>query len=252
MSLAFWKNLGKNKVKDAGRALQGAIVSWDPEGATEAEIATMEEQFDSVNKQFAEAKQAWQKEQGEADEIQATYNQRVAAAERLAAQVEAGGKGSKAAEEGLELLLTELEDMQEDVAIEAEEAEDAKLLMDDLQETVQMYADKLKTARRDLKKAANQMERAEAQAQRAEARADRAAVEAGLKDASNGLGTALEAMNRKAADAKADADAANHKAKLLGKSDATENDAVAAALAAVSGEDAPATSAVDRLAALRK
>jgi len=59
-------------------------------------------------------------------------------------------------------------------------------------------------------------------------------------------------MNKQAEEAKANADAATRKADLLGPSKVEENDAVAAAMAAVSGEAAPKASAKDRLAALRK
>ncbi len=252
MGLSFLKHFGKGKVAEAGQALQDAIVSWDPEGATEAAIAEMEENFDNVNKEFSVVKQQWQKEEGEAVAIQATYNQRLAAAEHLQAQVEAGGAGSKKAEEGLMQLLEALEDMAEDVQIEQQEAEDAKLLMDDLQLTVNMYAEKLKTARRDTKKLQNSLKRAQAKEERAEAQADRAAKAAGLRNSASGLGSALESMQRQADEANANADASVRKSELLGPTSAEDNDAVAAAMAAVSGEAGPATSVSDRLAALRK
>jgi hypothetical protein len=59
-------------------------------------------------------------------------------------------------------------------------------------------------------------------------------------------------MNRQAQEAQAGADAAKRKADLLSTSAVEENDAVAAAMAAVSGEAPKATSAKDRLAALRR
>lgn len=248
----FLKHFGKGKLENAAVSLQDAIVSWDPEGATEAAISQMEENFDNVNREFSKVKQEWQKEQREADEIVALYNQRLAAAEHLQTQVEAGGTGSKKAEEGLVTLLATLEDMQEDVEIEQQEAADAKALMDDLQKTVDMYADKLKNARRDMKKAANTMARAKRQEERAQETARRASEAAGLSKSAGGLSSALESMQRQADEAKANADAANRKAELLGPSKAEDNDAVAAAMAAVSGEDAAPTSIADRLAALKK
>ena len=252
MGLRFWKNMAKNKVAEAGRGLQDAIIAFDPEVATEAAIGEMEDNFDGINREFSKVKQEWQREESEAVAIQATYDQRLAAAEHLSAQVEAGGTGSKKAEEGLNQLLVALEGMAEDVEIERQEAEDAKLLMDDLQETVDMYASKLKTARRDMKKAANSMARAKVQEDRAEKTAQRAAQAAGLRSNAGGLSSALESMQRQADDATANADAAKRKAALLGPTKAEDNDAVAAAMAAVSGEEAAPTSAVDRLAALRK
>jgi chromosome segregation ATPase len=252
MGFGFWKNLGKNKVADAGRALQDAIVRFDPEGASEAAIAEMEENFDKINIEFSRAKQEWQREQREADEIVETYNKRLAAAELLQGQVEAGGTGSRNAERGLTELLEALEDMAGDVEIEQQEAEDAKLLMDDLQETVNLYADKLKTSRRDMKKAANSLERAQAKEQRAKAQADRAAEMAGIRNSATGLSSALESLNRQAEDANAKADASVRKSELLGTAKVEENSAVADALATVSGEDTSPKTAADRLAALKR
>jgi len=252
MGLAFWKHFGKGKVQDAARGLQDAIVRFDPEGATDAAIAEMEENFDKLNIEFSRVKQEYQKEQREADEIVATYNKRLAAAELLSGQVEAGGSGVRAKETGLAELLTSLEDMAEDVELEQQEAEDVKLLMEDLQLTVNMYADKLKNARRDMKKASNSLARAQAKDKRATAQADRQAELAGLKNSASGLGSALESMNRQADEANASADASLRKADLLGGTKAEDNDAVAAALAAVSGDEPAPTSLNDRLAALKK
>jgi chromosome segregation ATPase len=248
----FLKHFGKGKIEGAASSLQDAIVGWDPEGATEAAISQMEENFDNINREFSKVKQDWHKEQLEADTIVALYNQRLAAAEHLQCQVTAGGSGSKKAEAGLVTLLGSLEEMQADVEIEKSEAVDAKSLMNELQQTVDMYAEKLKNSRRDIKKASNTMARAKRQEERAEATAQRAAEAAGISKSANGLGSALESMQRQANEASANADAANRKAQLLGPTVAEDNDAVKAAMAAVSGESAGPTSIADRLAALKQ
>jgi chromosome segregation ATPase len=142
--------------------------------------------------------------------------------------------------------------MTPDVDREKEEAADAKEIMDELDATVVMYADKLKTARSQMKSATRNMEKAKRSEERAEMRADRAAVAAGLKANVGGLSSALESMNRQASNAQAKADAADRKAKLLGPTKLEENDAIAAAMAAVSGDTPAPTSAKDRLAALKR
>ena len=81
----FLKNYGKTKIMDGVQGLNDAIVSWDPEGATEAAIAEMEENFDEINKQYSQAKSVWEKEDREAREIVAVRDQRMAAAEALSA-----------------------------------------------------------------------------------------------------------------------------------------------------------------------
>ena len=247
----FLKHYGKGKIQQGIASLNDAIVSFDPEGATEAAIQEMEENFDNINKEFSKAKQEWAREQGEADEIVKLQSQRMAAAEHLSGQLEADPDNAQL-NDALNQLLDALEEMSDDIDREVEEAVDAKEVMDELDATVKMYADKLKSARSDMKKAANTMEKAKRQEERAKEQADRAAQAAGLKSSVGGLSSALESMNRQAQDAQANADAAKRKASLLSKTEVEENDAVAAAMAAVSGEAPKATSAKDRLAALRK
>ena len=251
MFARFLKNYGKGKLMDAAQGLNDAIVSWDPEGATEAAIAEMEENFDEINKQYSQAKSVWQKEDAEAREIVKVRDQRMAAAETLSAQLESDPDNAQIAE-GLNQLLDALEEMQSDIDLEVEEADDAKELMDELGETVKMYAAKLKTARSDMRRASNAMQKAKMQEQRAEEKAKRAAQAAGLKSSAGGLSSALESMNRQAQEAQDNADAAKRKAELLGESKVEENDVVAAAMAAASGEAPKPTSVADRLAALRK
>lgn len=237
------KNYGKNAGRSVAQGLTDALVSLDPTGMSEAEIETIEEQFDAVNREFAVAKAEWQREQKEADDIVKLREQRMAAAELLSED--------PSKEEALNKLLTSLEEMQADVDREIEEAADAKAVMNELEETVKLYADKLKTARTTMKKAASEMQKAQKQAERAKEQAERSARLQGLRSASSNVGSALAAMNRKAEEAKQEADAARRKAQLLGKSTAEEDDDVAAAMAAVSGKPIASTSAADRLAALR-
>lgn len=251
MFAKFLQHYGKKKLMDGVQGLNDAIVSWDPEGATEAAIAEMEEKFDEINKQYSQANTVWKKEDGEARAIVAIRDQRMAAAELLSKQVEEDPTNTQA-ETGLIGLLTALEEMQEDIDIEVEEADDAKDLMEELGATVTMYAEKLKSARRDMTRASNAMAKAKAKEVRSNEKADRAAQSAGLRSSSSGLSSALESMNRQAQDATDNADAAARKAELLGDKKVEENDAVSAAMAAVSGEAPKAVSAADRLAALRK
>jgi len=247
----FFKHYGKQKITDGINALNDAIVSFDPVGASEAAIAEMEENFDSINREYSKAKQDWAREQKEADEIVALYDKRLAAAEHIQNQLATDPDNGQLSD-ALDQLVSALEGMQDDVEREKEEAADAKEVMTELEATVKMYADKLKTARTDMKKAANAMEKAKRQEERANAQADRAAQLAGIKSQASGISSALESMNRQATEAQARADAAKRKAELLGPSTVDDNDAVAAAMAAVSGTAGPAASVTDRLAALKK
>jgi chromosome segregation ATPase len=158
----FIRNYGKGKFASGVQALQDAIVAWDPEGSTEAAIAEIEENFDEVNREFSKAKQDWQREQAEADEIVALHTKRVQAAELLQQQSESDPSNEQISA-GLVQLLDVLEGMQDDIDREKQEAEDAKEVMDELEATVKMYGEKLKTARSDMQRAQKTMQKAQAQ-----------------------------------------------------------------------------------------
>ncbi len=247
----FLKNYGKKKILDGVASLNDAIVRFDPEGATEAAISEMEENFDTINVEFSKSKSIYEKEQREADEILKVQAQRMAAAEHISGQLENDPDNAQL-NAALDQLLTSLEDMVDDIEIEVEEAADAKELMAELDETVKLYGAKLKSARSDMRKASNAMTKAKLKEDRAEDKAQRAAQSAGLRTSAGGISSALESMNRQAEEATAKADAAGRKAEMLGDSKVEENDAVKAAMAAVSGEAPAPTSTKDRLAALRK
>ncbi|MDD5271460.1 MAG: hypothetical protein PHU14_01950 [Methylovulum sp.] len=242
--MLFFKNYGIQKAKDISRLLGEAIVKFDPEGATEAAIAEIEEKFDKLNLSFSNAKKAWEKEHKEAEAITALYNQRLAAAEFLQANPE------KAA--ALNQLVTLLEDMQPDIEREKQEADDAKLYMDELEGLVKQYADKLKTARHTLEQAKRQMAHAELLKERAQDKAEAAKMASGLSGSSSSLSSALDHINKLAENSLAAADAANRKASLLQPTQAEDNPDIKAAMDAVSGKAPAATSIQDRLAALKK
>lgn len=248
---SFFKNYGKTKIIQGVNALNEAIVSFDPDGATEAAIQEMEENFDKINIEFSKTKQEYVREQAEADEIVKLRDQRMSAAEHISNQL-AEDPDNASLNDALNQLLDAMEEMQDDIERELEEAVDAKEIMDELEVTVKMYGDKLKNARTDMKKASNSMKKAQRQEERADQRAERAKQAAGLTSSVGGISSALEAMNKKASDAQANADASKRKADMLSPITAEENDAVKAAMAAVSGEPTKASSATDRLKALRK
>lgn len=252
----FVKHFGLVQFKNLNNALMVGLQKLDGEGFSEAAIAEVQDIFDDLNKKFSVAKRDWEREQKEADVILALYNKRVSAAELLQGKVDADATNADAtnevAAEGLNQLLVTLEEMTPEVEREAEEAKDAKELMDELDATVKMYAEKLRTSRATFEKATRDIAKATASKQKEQERAARAAELAGIKSSSNSLGSALDIMTGMANDAKDDADAARRKTALLTPVKVEDNSAVAAAMAEVSGEPAPAVMTTrDRLAALR-
>ena len=123
--LVFMKNLLGVKMNKAAAAGIEALVRWDPKSASEAELRTMEQRLDDLGREVAMARQSYDKEQREADTIQALSQQRMAAAEQLQQQVDAENDPARKAtlERSLETLVSMLEQMTSEV-----EREKARLL----------------------------------------------------------------------------------------------------------------------------
>src|ERR1044071_4322913 len=111
--LGFFRNFVGVKADDAVQAGVEALVRWDPEGASEAELLTMEQHLDDLGREVAMARQAYDKEQREAVQIEALSRQRMAAAEQLQGQIAAEGDPARrgSLERSLETLVTMLEQM---------------------------------------------------------------------------------------------------------------------------------------------
>ncbi|SDY16342.1 hypothetical protein SAMN05421644_13425 [Allochromatium warmingii] len=252
--LKFMRHFVGVKADQAIQSGLEALVRWDPQGATEAELRTMEAHLDELGLEVAQARQTYQREQQEADAIQTLLNQRMAAAEMLQGQlsIEVDPNRRLTLEKSLNTLLDMLEQMTPDVEREASEAQDAQEFLAMLERTYTDAGNKLKEARRQLERAQRDMKRAEQQREQAERQAEAARRAAGLTGVTSGLNVALKAMNEAAARDLAQADAASAKAKLLAPTRPEQEDPnIAAALAAASGQLPAAHSASERLARLK-
>jgi hypothetical protein len=87
--LSFLRNMVGVKTDKAMQAGVEALVRWDPQSASEAELRTMEQHLDDLGQQVAMARQSYDRERKEADAIQALSAQRMAAAEQLQKQIAA-------------------------------------------------------------------------------------------------------------------------------------------------------------------
>ncbi len=251
----FIKNLVGVKTDQAVNSAVEAIVRWDPQSATEAELRTMEQHLDQLGQQVAVARQAFDREKKEADTIQLLSQQRMAAAEQLQHQMDTEADPAKKAAVGKSLatLVDMLEGMAPDVQREQQDAVDAGEFLHSLEDTYQQAGVKLKGARDQLNRAQRDMGRADQQREMAEQRAEAARQAAGLSGATNGLSVALKAMQDNAAKNLASAEAANMKAKLLAPTRPEQDDAnIAQAMAQVQGKLPAPTNLSDRLQALRQ
>src|SRR6516225_7022829 len=111
--LSFISNLVGVKADKAMQAGVEALVRWDPQSASEAELRTMEQHLDDLGRQVATARQSYDREQKEADAIHALSQQRMAAAEQLQNQIAAEKDPTRktALERSLETLVGMLEQM---------------------------------------------------------------------------------------------------------------------------------------------
>jgi chromosome segregation ATPase len=252
--LAFISNLVGVKADRAVQAGVEALVRWDPESASEAELRTMEQHLDELGRQVAEARQAYDRERREAEAIEALSHQRMAAAELLQSQIAAEGDPTRKVgiERSLETLVSMLEQMAPELEREKQDATDAKDFLEMLEKTYAEAGGKLKQARSALERARRDMARAGQQRQSAEQQAEAARRAAGLSQATSSVTIALKAMQEAAARDLASADAAMAKAKLLRPTRPEQEDPnIAAALAAASGKSTAPKSLSERLAALK-
>lgn len=254
--LRFIRHFAGVKADQAMQAGIEALVRWDPKGATEAELRSMEQHLDELGLEVAKARAAYEREQKEAEAIKALLDQRMAAAELLQQQIAAETAPARRAqlEASLNRLLDLLEEMTPEVEREANEAAEARDFLALLEKTYADAGAKLKEARRQLERAERDMKRAAQQRELAERQAEAARRAAGLGHATSSLNVALKAMNEAAAADLAKAQAASAKAKLLAPTTPEQEDPhIAAALAAVGGTGSvpAAASASERLARLK-
>ena len=254
MVLRFMTNLLGVKANQAVSAGIEALIRWDPKSATEAELRTMEQHLDDLGMQVAQARQSFNREEKEADTIQALSDQRMAAAEQLQAQATASTDTARkgALEKSLGILVGMLEQMAPDVDREKQDAKDAREFLNMLEGAYADAGGKLKAARNELERAQRDMARAAQQNQTAQQQAEAARRAAGLTQTTSSLTVALKTMQEVAAKDLASADAAMAKARMLRPSKPEEDDAnISAALAAASGKAPVPTNLGDRLAALK-
>ena len=140
--ISFFRNLLGVKADGAVNSAIEAIVRWDPQAATEAELRSMEQNLDQLGLQVAQARASYDKEKREADAIMALSTQRMAAAEQLNARLaaEADPANKTALEGSLVTLVAMLEKMAPDIEREKQDAIDAEAFLRQLEDAGQPLA----------------------------------------------------------------------------------------------------------------
>jgi chromosome segregation ATPase len=250
----FMRNFIGVKTDHAVQAGVEALVRWDPQGATEAELRTMEQHLDELGLRVAQARAAYDRERKEAETIKALLHQRMAAAEQLEAQrdIEFNAERKASLEKSMGTLLDMIEQMTPDVERETQDETEAQDFLATLEKTYADAGAKLRAARSQLERAQRDMGRAQQRREMAERQAEAARQAAGLSNTTSSLNTALKAMQDAAAKDLMAAEAAGAKARLLTPTQPEKDDPnIAAALAVASGTPAAPQTLSARLAALK-
>lgn len=250
----FIRNLIGVKEDNAVQAALDAIVKWDPQGASDAQLATMEQNLDLIGQRVEAARDAFEKEQKEFETMNALSHQRMSAADLLQRQMDAETDPARKAgyKASLEKLVAMLEEMSPDLDREKKDAQAAQEFLETLEQSYNDAASKLKSAKSDLTRAQRDMARASHEREMAEQRAEQSREAAGLAHSTNALNVALQAMHDAAAKDAQAAAAADRKAKVLAPTRPERDDPnIAAALAAASGTAPSGASLAERLAALK-
>ncbi len=255
MLTTFLTLFGRAKVTQIGNSLMQAIVRFDPETASEAQIAEFEQQLDSLTQRVAVLRREYTREQAEADAANAKYANLLGAAGKLKAQLDDPNKAEQhaAITNSLTGVVTALEALKPQVDVENQEAVESKAFLDEFEKAAKDAATKVTTAKQKLSEAKRNMEKSDLKRERAQDNSERTAELAGIRSGNDSLGTALDAMNGVAQRNEDAATALNLKASLLTQTMpvAVENDPLVLEAMGKTSNGAAQLSLDERLAALQ-
>jgi chromosome segregation ATPase len=245
------------KGKEMANGVAKALVSIDPDGATEADLAVMEQDLDRAGNTISKLKSELDKERVVFDQLNTQYTRLLSTAEVLQNQIADPANGAKKAslEASLATLLSKIESVVPELDSDKHDVESTQSLLADSETAYKEKAEALVNARKNLERSKHDLEHAKLEESRAKQRADTAAEVAGLRqNSTNGLTTALDLMKKSADEARQRAAASERKATELVAAktggDTDEDPNIKAAMAQASGT-ATNQSLSDRLASLK-
>jgi chromosome segregation ATPase len=230
-----------------------AVVQFDPEAASRAQISMMEEELNSLGRRVAEAEAEVAREQRETLELKKSYGHYLQAARLLEEKIAAAEDPGDAAttEASLAKLVDRLELMKPEIDREEWEDQEVEAWRRELRDAFEDLSAKLQRAHTDLKSARRQMDMASLQKERALEQERRSRTADGLSNSLNSLGVALDAMNRETTKVRSETEAFKLKSELRPVDILDRDPNVAQALAAARGENGANQGLLsERLAAL--
>lgn len=221
----FLKHYGMGKAGEVLDEFTSAVVAFDPDTASKAQIAMMQAELSKLAKRLAEAETEVRREHRETGNLRSTYDRYITAARTLQQKIGmADTDGDRAELEfSLAKLIDQLERLKPEIAREQQEDRDAEVWAAELRMSFEDLAAKLKTAESDLRSAKRRMETSQLQQQRAAERDQRNSSAAGLTTALSTISVALDAMNKETSRVRTESEALELKVKVL-QGDRLEHD----------------------------
>lgn len=249
--LSFLGFYSKTKVNDVAKDVTSAIISIDPEGASEAQLNMMLEKLSDVSRNVAKYRRAYQKDLDETEEWKTKLHNTISAIEVLENDL-SSVSDSQAIKvgEAIDSLLDEVEKIESEIARETIEDSEAKEILDTYQKAEKELAEKIKLSRESLRKMTQQIEKAKVKKEMAEERLQAEKETQGLDNSIDSLTIANDFMEKELNKLQDETDALKSQTELFKEEENPHSDLVADALARANGE-VKSTSRADRLAKLR-
>ena len=236
----FLKHYGMNKATEILDEFATAVVAFDPQAASHAQVAMMETELAKLGNRLAEAEAELRREHQETQALKQSYEQYLQAAQILEAKLTDGTDGADTAETEASLakIIDKLEQMKPEIGREEREDAEVEAWRSELRQAFEELGQKIRSAHTELQSARRQMDMANLRKDRALEQDRRAREAAGLTSSLSSLSVALDAMNQETSKVRSETEALKLKAGVL-QADRLDSDPnVAAALAEVRGKPA--------------
>lgn len=251
-----WRFLKHYGVSKAGAVLDdftAAVVTFDPETASKAQIGMMEAELHKLGRRLAEAETEVEREHQETAALRETYEDYLRAAQVLEAKLEQseGDPARHEIETSLAKTIIKLEQLKPEIEREEQEDQEVEAWRSELRHSFEALGRKIRHAQGELASARRQMDMARLRKDRAEAQDRRAREASGITGSMSALSVALDTMNQQTAKLRAESDTLQLKAGLFQTEQLESDPHIAAALNTARGHsDKGAKSLSERLAAL--
>lgn len=249
----FLKQYGMSKATDVLDDFAAAVVAFDPDVASRAQIEVMEAELHKLGRRLAEAEAEVKREHQETAALRRSYDEYLEAARVLEAKLTGDDdpRQQEAIESSLARVIAKLENLKPEIEREEQEDREVEAWRAELRQSFEQLGEKLRQARGQLKSARRQMDIARLRKERAEEQDRRAQEAAGITGSISALSVALDAMNQQTTKLRAEAETMQLKAGLFRAEQLDSDPHIAAALEAARGKDETgAKSLSERLAAL--